>query len=410
MRDDEGGRRAPADAPSGLGIDDMAAGDAISARRRRLALVAILASVLSFSISLGGLVPWMALWLEARGTDEAVIGLVSAANPFGVMLAAPLVPRLLRRIGAADAILAAGLVTVASVVLLPVLDSVAFWLVLRLLSGFAGSVPWVVTETWINAVAGDRNRARVLALYGAVLSAGFTTGPLILTVTGTESVAAVFGFATLNAAALVPIFFVRHLAPVIRFAAGFRLSGMVYAMPVILAAGFLSGAVDTAFFSFLPIWGMRSGLEETFAVTVLSIFVAGNVLLQFPLGWLADMLGYRPVMLGCGVACILGPILALQAVEAPVVLCVVMFVWGGAAWGTYLVALAAIGRRFKNGPLAAANAAFVMVYTLANVTGPPLAGLAIEAWNPHGLIALMLGIGVAFTLLVLWRGASQGDL
>jgi len=391
-------------------MKDAAVAYEIATRRRRLILIAIFACVLSFSISLGGLVPWMALVLEARGVDEAMIGFVAAANPLGVMLAAPLVPRLLRRIDAADAILAAGVVTVASIALLPLFDTVSAWLILRLISGFAGSVPWVVTETWINVVADDRNRARVVALYGAVLSVGFAAGPLVLTVTGSDGPAAVICFASLNVAALAPIFLVRKLAPVMGFAEPLRISGIVLAMPVILAAAFLSGAVDTAFFSFLPIWGLRSGFGEAFAVTLLSIFVAGNIVLQFPLGWLADELGYRPMMLGCGLACILGPLLALSVIGSPIVLASVLFVWGGTAWGTYSIGLAALGRRFKNGPLAAANAAFVMVYTLANVSGPPLAGLAIEAWNPHGLIALMLGFGVAFTVLVLWRGARSRDL
>ena len=395
-------RRAP-------GMNDAALAEAGPGRRRRLALLAIFASVLSFSISLGGLVPWMALSLEARGTEEAVIGIVCAANPFGVMLAAPLVPRLLRRIGTADAILGGIFVSVVTIALLPLFDSVAGWLVLRLVSGLAASVPWVVTETWINVVAGDRSRARVIALYGTIMAVGFTTGPVVLTVTGAEGPAAVLCFAALNASALVPIFLVRRLAPIVSHAESPRLSGIALAMPAILAAAFLSGAVDTAFFGFLPIWGMRAGLDETFAVTLLSVFVAGNVLLQLPLGWLADVLGYRPVMLVCGLASILGPILTLETIELPTVLCVVMFVWGGMLWGTYTIGLAALGQRFRNGPLAAANAAFVMVYTLANITGPPLAGLAIAAWDPHGLIVLMLGFAVAFTGLVLWRSVTRRD-
>jgi len=228
-------------------------------------------------------------------------------------------------------------------------------------------------------------------------------------VTGAEGPAAVLCFAALNASALVPIFLVRRLAPIVSHAESPRLSGIALAMPAILAAAFLSGAVDTAFFGFLPIWGMRAGLDETFAVTLLSVFVAGNVLLQLPLGWLADVLGYRPVMLVCGLASILGPILTLETIELPTVLCVVMFVWGGMLWGTYTIGLAALGQRFRNGPLAAANAAFVMVYTLANITGPPLAGLAMAAWNPHGLIVLMLGFAVAFTGLVLWRSVTRRD-
>ncbi|MGI9413129.1 MAG: MFS transporter [Hyphomicrobiales bacterium] len=368
-----------------------------------MVLTALFASVFSFGVSFGGLVPWIALVLEARGTDATLIGIVSAANPVGVLLAAPLVPLIVRRFGAVQAMLASGVVSLVSILLLPVFDSVAGWLVLRLISGFAGGVPWVITETWINVVAGDRTRGRVVALYGAIIAAGFASGPIVLTIVGIAGLRPVVCFAVLQAAALVPILLVRNIAPKLGLTGTTGLRGLVTAMPVLLAAAFLAGAVDTAFFSFLPIWGTRSGLEESFALTLLSIFIAGNILMQVPLGWLADMAGYRRVMTGCGCACILGPVLALQSIETPVVLGTVMFLWGGSAWGLYTIALTALGRRFEGGALTAANAAFVMTYTVANISGPLLAGTAMEIRNPDGLMMLMLGLGAAFTALVAGR-------
>lgn len=385
-------------------MTDEAAADALPAGRRRLVLIALFASVFAFGVSFGGLVPWIALVLEGRGTDETLIGVVSAANPVGVLLAAPLVPLIVRRFGAADAMLLSGIVSVAAIALLPVFDSIAAWLMLRLLSGLAGAVPWVVTETWINAVAGDRMRGRVIALYAAILAAGFVAGPVILTIVGLEGLTPVVSFMVLQAAALIPIFLVRAFSPDLGLAGTGGLAKLLLAMPVLLAAAFLAGAVDTAFFSFLPIWGTRSGLGETFAISLLSIFVAGNILMQVPLGWLADVLGYRRVMAGCGLACIVGPVLTLNSAGSPVLLAAVLFLWGGFAWGTYSVGLAALGRRFQGGALAAANAAFIMSYTVANITGPPVAGLAIELWNPDGLMVLMLVLAAAFTLLLAVRG------
>ena len=381
-------------------MNSDAAEDALPAGQRRLVLMALFASVFSFGISFGGLVPWIALVLEGRGTDETLIGVVSAANPVGVLLAAPLVPLIVRRFGAADAMLASGVVSVAAIALLPVFDTLGAWLALRLVSGIAGAVPWVVTETWINVVAGDRARGRVIALYAAVLAAGFAAGPVILTIVGIEGLKPVIGFMALQAAALLPIFMVRSLSPDLGLTGTGGIAKLLLAMPVLLAAAFLAGAVDTAFFSFLPIWGTRSGLEETFAISLLSIFVAGNIFMQVPLGWLADVAGYRRVLAICGLACIVGPVLVLNSAGSPILLAAVLFLWGGFAWGTYSVALAALGRRFQGGALAAANAAFVMSYTVANIIGPPVAGLAIELWNPDGLMVFMLALAAIFAILL----------
>ena len=63
-----------------------------------------------------------------------------------------------------------------------------------------------------------------------------------------------------------------------------------------------------------------------------------------------------------------------------------------------------MGRRFSGGELVVINAAFVMVYTGANIVAPPVAGFAMEnIWNPHALMVVGLLVAAAFTLLVATR-------
>ena len=164
--------------------------------------------------------------------------------------------------------------------------------------------------------------------------------------------------------------------------------------------------VDIAFFSFLPIWGLRNGLEEAFAVTLLTVFVAGNIVLQYPLGWLADARGYRFGMLVCGLLCLLAPIAAPHLVQLPLLLVAVLFFWGGAAWGIYSIALAALGVRFRGASLAAANAVFFIAFEVANILGPPAAGGALDLWPRHGLMVLMGLFGAAFLVLLAARYRS----
>ena len=100
-----------------------------------------------------------------------------------------------------------------------------------------------------------------------------------------------------------------------------------------------------------------------------------------------------------------GPLLVLAGLPAvPALLGMVAFLWGGCVWGTYSVALVAMGRRFSGGELVVINAAFVMVYTGANIVAPPVAGYAMEkVWDPHALMVVALLVAVGFTLLVALR-------
>ncbi|MGD1877774.1 MAG: MFS transporter [Kiloniellaceae bacterium] len=368
-----------------------------------LPLAALFTSVFAFCVAFGGLTPLIALTLEARGVDAALIGLVVAAQPIGTIIAAPLAPRLLRRFGTVDTILLCDAVSILSLILLPVFMSAPAWFVLRLIAGLAGAGPWIVTETWINAVASSGGRGRVVALYGSVMALGFVVGPLLLTLLGSEGPLPFVAFTLLYALAVLPILLMRGRAPKLDVAHKTRYAGILLAAPALFAAAVLAGVVDIAFFSFLPIWGLRNGLEESFTVLLLTVFVSGNIVLQFPLGWLADTIGYRRAMFLCGLVCLIGPGLAPQVLAMPWMLAAVLFVWGGAAWGIYSIALAALGLRFRGALLAAANAVFVIAYEIANIVGPPAAGAAVDLWPQHGLMAVMAGAAGLFVLIVLSR-------
>ena len=85
--------------------------------------------------------------------------------------------------------LGAILVSIVAFLLLPVFRGVGAWFVLRFVIGAAGGVLWVCGDTWVNEVATEGFRGRVVAIYGVAVAGGFALGPLLLSVTGTEGVA-----------------------------------------------------------------------------------------------------------------------------------------------------------------------------------------------------------------------------
>jgi MFS family permease len=80
-----------------------------------------------------------------------------------------------------------------------------------------------------------------------------------------------------------------------------------------------------------------------------------------------------------------------------------LFFFGGVVVGMYTVGLTLLGERFKGANLAAANAAFVMMFSLGALVGPPMAGVAMDLWNPHGLIVAMSGLCGLYVLVAGWR-------
>lgn len=376
--------------------------------RRRYELAALMASAAIVGASLALSFPLLSLVLAAEGFDATVIGVNAAAHGLGVLLAAPFFGRLIQGIGAVG-VMRLGLATAAILlVLFPLRVDPWVWFALRLVFGAATTVVFIVSEAAINALVEDHRRGRVLGLYGTMFAVGYASGPLIIALVGSEGMAPFLVGTVILAAGLGPTL----AMPTIDVALGGgpeayaarRLVALWRTAPLILGTGAVVALVETTQFSLLPVWGLELGMGESAVALLLGVWIAGNILLQYPVGWLADRLPRRRLLAACAaLATLLSLALMSQAVvTTPMLLWPVLLVHGGMSGGIYVLALALMGERFKGASLAGANAAFILTYEIGAMGGPPLAGLAFSILGAPGLplvfvIALAILVPAALT-------------
>jgi len=376
----------------------------LSDAQRRVSLAALLASNFSFGVAFGGFAPLISLLLENRGVDSVIIGLNTSMSPLGTICMAPLVPYCIKRAGPANGFFIGVSLSVAAMALMTIFESLSAWFILRFVIGAGLAVPWIISETWLNMVTLEKTRGRVMALYAAVLAGGFAAGPLVLTVVGTEGHAPFYWCTAIFAIAMLPMVGIRRLAPRIDFPEHSGILAMALAAPTIVGAAIVAGVLDTSIFSFLPIYGLRLGMTEENAVFFLSLFLIGGLTLQLPIGWIADHVNRRTVLVCCGAVAAIAPLLMPLVIDQFLVLGLMLVIWGAAGWSMYAVGMAMLGERFKGGQLASANSAFIMGFEGSNIAGPVMAGYAIGFWEPHGLMFLMASIAALFVLLAVGRG------
>jgi len=242
----------------------------------------------------------------------------------------------------------------------------------------------------------------VMGIYGVVFSTGTVAGPILLEFTGTRGASPFAIGALCLIVTLLPLALIdpppekgdpeRALGDSLR-----ALGAMLRAAPVIMLAALVAGLVEGADLSLLPLLGVHAGLSERAALLLLSVFLAGNVALQLPIGLLADRFG-RAFMLGiCALASGIGPMLLTGAFAAPALLWPLLFIWGGTLYAFYSQGVALLGERFAAADVPRANTLFVMVYCLGGVAGPGAGGIAMDLWPHRGLPAL-LSIGALLLL------------
>jgi MFS family permease len=288
-------------------------------------------------------------------------------------------------------------ITIAAVLLLPVMPQLWAWFALRFVIGAGVALHWLVSETWMNLIATERNRATIMGAYASVLAGGFALGPVLLQVTGTEGWLPFLAATAAVASSALPLLLGLGLAPPLTVHKGRSILRMFRLAPVAMAAALAGGLTDTGIFVLLPVYGLRVGFEEASAILLLTAFTAGNVVLQIPIGWIADRVSRRRVLVICATVGVAGAVLLPLVLGHPVLLWSLLFVWGGTIFALYTVGLSLLAQNFPAGQFASANAAFIVLYELGSVTGPVIGGAAMDLVGPHG----MLGVAAAGSLGVL---------
>jgi MFS family permease len=353
-------------------------------KRALLNLLAAISAITVFGFTLGLMFPLLSLIMEQRGVSAELIGYNGAMQPLGIILSILAIPTLVRRLGARNAVIVAGLMTAAVICAYPFFPVFWWWYGLRILHGFFVSALFAISEAWVVKFAEGPYRSRILALYTSVLAASFGGGPALISATGIDGPAPFLIGAAILISAMLPIFFVRDETVDSADESALSVIGFAAKAPMLLAAVGLFAIVDAAFLGFLPVYAVRKGFSPEMAALALTAFIIGNMVLQFPVGWLADHYSKQAVTLGCGAVTALGCALLPISFGTPA-LWIVLTVAGAASAGIYTVALARLGEQFSGHDLVAGTAAFSTTWGVGALLGALLAGWAIAGFGPDGL-------------------------
>ncbi len=366
---------------------------------RTRSLVVIIAAITVCGVGWGLSFPLYALIMKSMGAPDTLIGLNAAMPALATLAATPVLPALMRRFGIQNLLFACLAAILILFLCIPFVGSIWLFFPLRFCLGLAIVGMFVATEVWINLVAEDHNRGRIMGLYATCLAGGFALGALLLSQLGSAGWPPIIAGSGIFLLAMGVLTLARAHSPVLERESATPLLRYLRLAPSIMAAGAVFGAIEMGVFTLLPVYGLNGGLAEASATGLVVAVAAGNVAFQLPLGFLADRIDKQKVLALCAATGVAGALAVPFLIHLPVLLYAVLFVMGGVIVGLYTIGLVRIGERFRGADVAGANAAFVMMYGWGSLVAPPAAGAAMDLWRPHGLM-VVLGLLSASYLLV----------
>ena len=373
-------------------------------------LIPVIVSAGAVGLSIGLIIPLTSIVLEQRDISIIAIGLNATVYSLAVLLTGPFLPAIIHRIGLLNSMFAGALLSGVFVIGISLDNSLMLWFLLRFCMGFSGGMHWVGSETWINEMAPEQHRGRIVGAYTTIWSMGIAAGPLILKFVGVEGTLPFIVSGCLMAGAALPLLMVpkvenNYITPTPNL-----VLRMVYIAPVAMGAGFFSGFLETAVLSLLPVYCLHSGIETADVLIFVSLFAVGSFAIQPFIGWIADKVTFKKIaIIVAAVSCLVVPFLPFY-LHLPILTGSLLFVWGGSVGGYYTLGMLNVGQCFKGSDLTAASSLFVMAYTAGMVVGPLFCSTSMRLAGPSGLLILPAIAPAFFILLVLRRGSTATPL
>ena len=166
-------------------------------------------------------------------------------------------------------------------------DNVALWFPLRLLFGFAGAGMFVGSEIWINALAPDHLRGRVIGIYSTCLALGFAAGPFLIDWFGTVGFTPFFIGMLIFSTALGPILMAQGPTSAQEETSKSFFHLLPKAPVTFLSASVFAGA-EAAILTFLPVYALAVDWGESVGARAVTVYGLGRYYVDNA----AEKLGY----------------------------------------------------------------------------------------------------------------------
>src|ERR1700734_1724025 len=351
---------------------------------------------------LGTLLP---LRFSALGLSDGVIGLIATAEALGFLAGCLYAHKLIAPVGLERAYATfAGLKSVA-ILGLYFADNVPALALLRFLIGINAAGLAIIVESWLNALAPNEQRGRVLTIYVLVYGLFFGIGQLFsqsLDVRG-PALLIIAGIST--TLALVPMVAIDVRAPVLPRRVTLEILKALRTSPVSVTACLLNGLILTAFTTVGPLFGARVGFDQQHIVLLMACVSLGGLFLQWPIGHLSDKVDRLHALIGLGLGN-LAVAAAPMSVDRrmPFYLIGILFaVFGGFAESLYAVGVAHANDRADKSDYVALSSTLLFVWALGAAIGPTTGTFAMQLISPSAFFDYVIVLTAGFTLFATWR-------
>ncbi len=335
---------------------------------------------------------------ESEGFGTAVSSLVLAIYYLGFLVGARVSVHFLGTVGHIRVFAALSSLTSTAAIVFAVSVNPVSWALLQFTVGLCVAGIAVTCESWLNDMATNATRGRLLSMYMLVSMTGMGLGQFLLNVADPNGVKLFILASVLISLALVPVTLSATRAPALAVAEPMPLRKLRRLVPLAVTVAGLGGIALGTLSGLGAFFAATQGLSVARITLFSAVPIIGAIVWQWPVGTLSDRVQRRYVVLVVAAAAAGTALAHLWIPVGSALSLVLMFVMGGGAFPLYSLGVAVMADNVSSAQLNNASATLVRVFGIGSVVGPTVTGLLMAATAPGAyFVALMCAFGLVAT-------------
>jgi len=355
----------------------------------------------------GLLITMLPLRAKIEGFSTTMIGIMGGAYFAGFAIGCLIGPIAVKRVGHIRSF--AGFAALAAILMLvmPLAIDPGLWAGMRGLTGICFAVLFLVIESWLNDQSSNEIRGRVLSIYIIVTNLVTMGGQLMVNLSDPAGPVLFTFAAILVCLSLVPLSLTPTATPKPIAEAKLRIAKLFHYSPSGFIGCLAFGLADGAFWSLAPVFADGKGLPVADITFVMSLFVVGGSISQWPLGHFSDKVDRRWVIafVTAGSVCTASA-LAFLDVDQRWLTYALACAHGAFMLPIYPLLLAHANDYAPNDQLVETSSGLLLLYAIGAMAGPSVAAPMMQIFGVGSLfifIAAVLALLLAYTLFRLGR-------
>ena len=341
---------------------------------------------------------------ELKQLPTIVSGGITTAYYAGFLLGSWYTLRALAQVGHIRVYAALASLLSASVLVSGVFDSPIVWIIMRVSTGFCYAGLYVVAESWLNGLATNTFRGRLLAVYNVVTVGAYGAGQLMVFNFDARNLTG-FAFAAMIASlAVIPVSMSEQAAtPSIENHEHITLRELARIVPTGFGAILLVGLAHGGMLGMAVIFATREGLSVGRVGILIAAINLGGMALTWPISSASDDIDRRIIGVLSSLAVIVLGFIMLTQTPSSWVTTALLFAIGGFSFPLYAVGGAYTNDWVSQEQMGAAASQLVTLYGFGAMIGPLVAAPFLDILGAQGFAWSIISLHAVVLLFLIYR-------